>query len=101
MTVTVQHSADPGPLVTRSWRGFTGEEWQRHIDVRSFIQANYTPYEGDAAFLAGPTERTRTVWKTVTALFPEERRKGCSTWTPPCRPPSPPTRPATSTATWN
>ncbi|MFE9483713.1 formate C-acetyltransferase [Streptomyces spororaveus] len=76
MTVTVQHSADPGPLVTRSWRGFTGEEWQRHIDVRSFIQANYTPYGGDAAFLAGPTERTRTVWKTVTALFPEERRKG-------------------------
>ncbi|MFJ6479925.1 formate C-acetyltransferase [Streptomyces sp. NPDC091682] len=76
MTVTVQHSADPSPLVTRSWRGFTGEEWQRHIDVRSFIQANYTPYEDDAAFLAGPTERTRTVWKTVTALFPEERRKG-------------------------
>ncbi|KOU89239.1 MULTISPECIES: formate C-acetyltransferase [unclassified Streptomyces] len=76
MTVTVQHPADPSPLVTRSWRGFTGEEWQRHIDVRSFIQANYTPYEGDAAFLAGPTERTRTVWKTVTALFPEERRKG-------------------------
>ncbi|WP_423834437.1 formate C-acetyltransferase [Streptomyces manipurensis] len=76
MTVTVQHSADPSPLVTRSWRGFTGEEWQRHIDVRSFIQANYMPYEGDATFLAGPTERTRTVWKTVTALFPEERRKG-------------------------
>ncbi|MFD5526846.1 formate C-acetyltransferase [Streptomyces virginiae] len=76
MTVTVQHPADPGPLVTRSWRGFTGDEWQRHIDVRSFIQANYTPYGGDAAFLAGPTERTRTVWKTVTALFPEERRKG-------------------------
>ncbi|MFB6689195.1 formate C-acetyltransferase [Streptomyces virginiae] len=76
MTVTVQHPADPGPLVTRSWRGFIGDEWQRHIDVRSFIQANYTPYGGDAAFLAGPTERTRTVWKTVTALFPEERRKG-------------------------
>ncbi|MCC0100598.1 formate C-acetyltransferase [Streptomyces flavotricini] len=76
MTATVQHPADPSPLVTRSWRGFTGEEWQRHIDVRCFIQANYTPYEGDAAFLAGPTERTHTVWKTVTALFPEERRKG-------------------------
>ncbi|MFI1154650.1 formate C-acetyltransferase [Streptomyces sp. NPDC020817] len=76
MTATVQHPADPSPLVTRSWRGFTGEEWQRHIDVRCFIQANYTPYEGDAAFLAGPTERTQTVWKTVTALFPEERRKG-------------------------
>ncbi|MGW7327847.1 formate C-acetyltransferase [Streptomyces sp. NPDC054840] len=75
MTVTVQHPADTGPSVT-PWRAFAGDEWQRHIDVRSFIQANYTPYEGDAAFLVPPTERTRTVWKTVTALFPEERRKG-------------------------
>ncbi|WTW40792.1 formate C-acetyltransferase [Streptomyces sp. NBC_00016] len=46
------------------------------MDVRDFIQANYTPYEGDAAFLAGHTERTRAVWEKVSSLFPEERRRG-------------------------
>ncbi|GAA0424992.1 formate C-acetyltransferase [Streptomyces luteireticuli] len=61
---------------TQPWRGFAGQRWRECIDVRDFIQANYTPYEGDSAFLAGPTERTRTVWGKVTALFPEERRKG-------------------------
>lgn len=66
---TVDTSAQP-------WRGFAGQHWREHVDVRDFIQANYTPYEGDSAFLAGPTERTRTVWGKVTALFPEERRKG-------------------------
>ncbi|MDQ0946871.1 formate C-acetyltransferase [Streptomyces phaeochromogenes] len=59
-----------------AWHGFTGGHWRDHVDVRDFIQANYTPYEGDAAFLAGPTERTRTVWQKIVALFPEERRKG-------------------------
>ncbi|MCC5033867.1 formate C-acetyltransferase [Streptomyces sp. WAC 00631] len=59
-----------------AWRGFTGEHWRRRVDVRGFIQANYTPYEGDGAFLTGPTERTRTVWEKVSGLFPEERRKG-------------------------
>ncbi|MCX4903763.1 formate C-acetyltransferase [Streptomyces sp. NBC_00878] len=59
-----------------AWHGFTGRHWRDHIDVRDFIQANYTPYEGDAAFLAGPTERTRTVWQKIVALFPEERRRG-------------------------
>ena len=41
-----------------AWAGFQGGLWRDAIDVRDFIQANYTPYEGDAAFLAGPTERT-------------------------------------------
>ncbi|KAF5990758.1 formate C-acetyltransferase [Streptomyces sp. WAC00263] len=59
-----------------AWRGFTGGRWRECVDVRDFIQANYTPYEGDAAFLAGPTDRTRTVWEKVSALFPEERRRG-------------------------
>ncbi|MEU5810678.1 formate C-acetyltransferase [Streptomyces sp. NPDC047718] len=59
-----------------AWDGFKGRRWRERIDVRDFIQANYTPYEGGADFLAGPTERTRTVWGKVTALFPEERRKG-------------------------
>ncbi|MCI3928867.1 formate C-acetyltransferase [Streptomyces sp. AN091965] len=59
-----------------AWRGFTGLRWRERVDVRDFVQANYTPYEGDAAFLAGPTDRTRAVWEKVSALFPEERRKG-------------------------
>ncbi|MBB2747228.1 pyruvate formate lyase family protein [Microbispora sp. NBRC 16548] len=46
------------------------------MDVRDFIQANYTPYEGDESFLTGPTERTRAVWAEVSDLFPEERRRG-------------------------
>lgn len=59
-----------------AWRGFQGADWRSTIDVRAFIQANYTPYEGDASFLAGPTERTRAVWAAVSALFPEERERG-------------------------
>ncbi|MFF4615520.1 formate C-acetyltransferase [Nonomuraea jabiensis] len=59
-----------------AWRGFHGADWRSAVNVRAFIQANYTPYEGDARFLAGPTERTRTVWAAVSALFPEERERG-------------------------
>ncbi|WP_405968402.1 formate C-acetyltransferase [Streptomyces sp. NBC_00015] len=72
MTVTVT----AGPRTPQAWRGFAGAGWRERIDVRGFIQANYTPYEGDAVFLAGPTERTRAVWEKVSSLFPEERRKG-------------------------
>ncbi|MEU6236571.1 formate C-acetyltransferase [Kitasatospora sp. NPDC047058] len=59
-----------------AWEGFHGGAWQDTIDVRDFIQHNYTPYEGDAAFLAGPTERTTEVWRQLTDRFPEERAKG-------------------------
>ncbi|MEV6193726.1 formate C-acetyltransferase [Streptomyces sp. NPDC051920] len=59
-----------------AWHGFAGTSWRERIDVRDFIQANYTPYAGDAAFLTGPTERTRAVWGKVGALFPEERARG-------------------------
>ncbi|WP_189839226.1 formate C-acetyltransferase [Streptomyces umbrinus] len=59
-----------------AWRGFSGGGWRDQIDVRDFIQANYTPYAGDAGFLVGPTDRTRGVWGKVSALFPEERRRG-------------------------
>ncbi|MBB4711507.1 formate C-acetyltransferase [Streptomyces luteogriseus] len=61
---------------TEAWRGFVGTDWREHVDVRDFIQANYTPCEGDSTFLAGPTERTLAVWGKVAALFPEERRRG-------------------------
>jgi len=58
------------------WEGFTPGAWQDSIDVRDFIQKNYTPYEGDASFLAGPTERTLGIWKILADKFPEERAKG-------------------------
>ncbi|MEZ3159886.1 formate C-acetyltransferase [Microbacterium sp. BWT-B31] len=59
-----------------AWEGFTPGVWQDGIDVRDFIQRNYTPYTGDAGFLAGPTERTLRVWNTLTDMFPAEREKG-------------------------
>ncbi|WP_405876874.1 formate C-acetyltransferase [Streptomyces sp. NBC_01136] len=74
MTTTVTVTA--GTRVPEAWRGFAGTQWREGVDVRDFIQANYSPYEGDAAFLTGPTDRTRTVWEKVSALFPEERRRG-------------------------
>jgi len=58
------------------WRGFNSGLWQKEIDVRDFIQQNYTPYEGDEAFLKGATARTRGIWEKLQKLFIEERRKG-------------------------
>ncbi|ODA70513.1 formate C-acetyltransferase [Streptomyces sp. AVP053U2] len=72
MTATVT----AGPRTADAWRRFAGRGWRERIDVRDFIQANYTPYEGEASFLTGPTDRTRAVWEKVSALFPEERRRG-------------------------
>jgi formate C-acetyltransferase len=59
-----------------AWRGFKPGLWQRDINVRWFIQRNYTPYEGDGAFLAPATERTRRLWKRLEDMFVEERKKG-------------------------
>ncbi len=58
------------------WNGFVGGEWQRVIDVRDFIQKNYTPYEGDDAFLAGPTQNTKDLWNQVMDLSKKEREAG-------------------------
>jgi len=58
------------------WQGFAPGLWQSEINVRDFIQQNYEPYDGDASFLAGPTERTNGIWKKLTKLFVEERKKG-------------------------
>ncbi len=60
----------------RAWEGFVDGRWRTCVDVRDFIQRNYTPYEGDSAFLAGPTERTTALWQKLSAMFPEEREKG-------------------------
>lgn len=58
------------------WRGFAGSVWRERIDVRDFIQRNYTPYEGDAAFLAPATARTDALWDELLPLLAEERAKG-------------------------
>ncbi|MDJ0889206.1 MAG: pyruvate formate lyase family protein, partial [Desulfobacterales bacterium] len=59
-----------------SWQGFKSGRWQTEIDVQNFIQKNYTPYEGDSAFLAGPTERTKALWAKTLELVKEEHKKG-------------------------
>ncbi|WP_030166365.1 formate C-acetyltransferase [Spirillospora albida] len=59
-----------------AWQGFQDGAWREGIDVRDFIQRNYRPYEGDGAFLTGPTERTAAVWAKVSGMFAEERRRG-------------------------
>jgi formate C-acetyltransferase len=59
-----------------AWQGFRTGLWQKEINVRDFIQQNYTPYEGDESFLAPATMRTQKIWKKLTDLFVEERRKG-------------------------
>ena len=58
------------------WAGFKGKEWVNSVDVRSFIQENYTPYEGDESFLEGPTEATDILWGKLQELQKEERAKG-------------------------
>jgi formate C-acetyltransferase len=58
------------------WRTFTGTQWRLTIDVRDFIQHNYQPYEGDAGFLAGATERTRGLWAKLSELMVLERERG-------------------------
>ncbi len=59
-----------------AWRGFKGVKWTDDVDVRDFIQNNYTPYDGDESFLAGPTEATNKLWGRVQELQKEERAKG-------------------------
>lgn len=59
-----------------AWTGFKPGLWQREINVRDFIQQNYTPYEGNDAFLAPATERTKQLWDRLNGLFVEERKKG-------------------------
>ncbi|HJD24857.1 MAG TPA: formate acetyltransferase, partial [Candidatus Blautia intestinipullorum] len=60
----------------QEWDSFTGGVWEKEINVRDFIQKNYTPYDGDESFLAGPTETTKELWAQVMELSEEERKKG-------------------------
>ena len=58
------------------WTGFKGGTWEDEINVRDFIQKNYTPYEGDESFLAGPTKDTQDLWEQVLDLSKKEREAG-------------------------
>ena len=58
------------------WRNFTGGAWETEVDVRDFIQKNYEPYDGDDAFLAGPTQNTKDLWDQVLDLSRQEREAG-------------------------
>jgi formate C-acetyltransferase len=74
-TAAPQKITSPDRKASDAWRGFKPGLWQRDINVRWFLQNNYTPYEGDDSFLAPATERTKRVWKKLTDLFVEERKK--------------------------
>jgi len=59
-----------------SWNGFKGRLWKEEVNVRDFIQNNYTPYEGDSSFLVGPTEATNKLWDRLQQLQKQERAQG-------------------------
>ncbi len=63
-------------LNAEAWKGFKGQRWREEVNLRDFIQNNYTAYEGDESFLAGPTEATTKLWSMLQTLQKEERAKG-------------------------
>ena len=71
-----EYSKESGHVMQEAWEGFEGGNWLKEIDVRDFIQKNYTPYEGDESFLVGPTERTTKLWDDVMSLLLKEREQG-------------------------
>src|ERR1700742_3528781 len=58
------------------WSGFRSGDWQTSINVRDFIVRNVTPYSGNEAFLAGPSQRTKAVWAKLQPYFADERKNG-------------------------
>src|ERR1700757_4716407 len=68
-------AATTEPDTKEAWRGFKPGLWQRDINVRWFLQQNYTPFDGDDSFLAPATERTKRIWKKLEDLFVEERKR--------------------------
>ncbi|AMD87859.1 formate acetyltransferase [Actinomyces radicidentis] len=76
MTTEVTATATAEESNSRNaWEGFVQGPWTEGIDVRDFIQRNYTPYEGDASFLAGATDKTLRLWDTLEEKFLKEERK--------------------------
>ena len=62
----------------KQWENFNPGNWENEIDVRDFIQKNYTPYEGDSSFLANATKRTEKLWNEVLDLYKKEKEAGRS-----------------------
>ena len=60
----------------KEWKGFSDGYWKKEVNVRDFIQKNYTPYEGDDSFLEGTTESTKKLWEDVLNLYKKENEKG-------------------------
>jgi len=69
-------AADRPTISSDPWAGFDDGPWREAIDVAGFIRGNYTPYSGDASFLAGPTERTEALWRFVADLMVVEIERG-------------------------
>ena len=63
-------------MKNKEWLGFVGGRWENEINVVDFIQRNYTPYDGDASFLAPATEATNALWGELQVLFKESRKRG-------------------------
>jgi formate C-acetyltransferase len=74
--VTATSSTTLTDKLSLAWKGFAPGLWQKDIDVRDFIQQNYTPYYEDESFLAPATSRTTKLWKKLSTLFIEEKKKG-------------------------
>lgn len=62
--------------MANAWRSFQGGAWEKEVNVRDFIQRNYTPYDGDESFLEGPTQDTKDLWEQVLELSKQEREAG-------------------------
>ena len=75
MTAVDATAVSPEELNAKAWDGFEGGHWQDDIDVRDFIQKNYTPYEGDESFLAGATEKTKHLWQYLDDNYLAVERK--------------------------
>ena len=76
MTTEVTASATAEDTTSRdAWEGFVTGPWAEDIDVRDFIQRNYTPYDGDASFLAGATDKTLRLWDHLEEHYLKEERK--------------------------
>ena len=59
-----------------AWKDFNEGNWKKDVDIRDFIQKNYTPYEGDSSFLAEASEKTKKLWNEVTELYKKEKENG-------------------------
>ncbi|MDO5644360.1 MAG: pyruvate formate lyase family protein [Dermabacter sp.] len=75
MTAVEDKKVDQTGEALDPWRDFVTGDWTTEINVREFIQLNYTPYDGDASFLAGPTDKTLRVWDTLEKTYLSEERR--------------------------